>query len=154
MILLDDSMGDVVGNVQDRLGLPPFLELAQLDQAAHQRACRVIQKYQFLIIGEHCSVYNQLDSNQGSKISNSILYFCHFDPTTYIVWPGLHCNALFNVHHLQYMSTSDSGSPCMWLSSHRHTPVISIVFKTCECCIDFFQLAVIKDTTRIARQQN
>ena len=54
IILLDDSMGDVVGNVQDRLGLPPFLQLAQLDQAAHQRACRVIQKYQFLIMGEHC----------------------------------------------------------------------------------------------------
>ena len=61
------------------------------------------------------------------------------------MWPGLQCNALFNVLHLQYTSTSDSGSPCMWLSSHRHTPVISIVFKTCECCIDFFQLAVIKE---------
>ena len=137
MILLDDSMGDVVGNVQDRLGLLSFLEFAQLDQAADQRACRVIQKYQLLIIGEHCSLYNQLDSNQGSKISNSILYFCHFYPTTYIVWPGLHCNALFNVHHLQYTSTSDSGSPCMWLSSHRHAPametsVISIVFITCD----------------------
>ena len=151
MILLDDSMGDVVGNVQDRLGLLSFLELAQLDQAAHQRACRVIQSHQLLIIGKQCSLNNQLDSNQGSKISNSILYFF---PTTYIVWPGLHCNALFIVHHLQYTSRSDSGSPCMWLSSHRHTPVISIVFKTCECCIDFFQLAVIKDTTRIARQQN
>ena len=55
MILLDDSMGDVVGNVQDRLGLLPFLQLAQLDQAAHQRACRVVQRYQLLIIGEHCS---------------------------------------------------------------------------------------------------
>ena len=52
MILLDDSMGDVVGNVQDRLGLLSFLQLAQLDQAAHQRACRVIQRYQLWIIGD------------------------------------------------------------------------------------------------------
>ena len=132
IILLDDSMGNVVGNVQDRLGLPPFLQLAQLDQAAHQRACRVIQRYQLWIIGEHCSLNDQPDSNQGTKISNSMLYFCPFDPTTYIVWPVLRCDALFNVHHLQYTSMSDSGSPCMWLSSHRHTPAISIVFKTCE----------------------
>ena len=124
-----------MGNVQDRLGLPPFLQLAQLDQAAHQRACRVIQKYQLLIMGEHYSLNDQLDSNQGSKISNSILFFC---PTTYIVWRGLHCNALFNVHHLQYTSRSDSGSPCMWLSSHRHTPAmetsdVMLVYKVNRC---------------------
>ena len=143
-----------MGNVQDRLGLLPFLQLAQLDQAAHQRACRVSQRYQLWIISEHCSLNNQLDSNQGSKISNSMLYFCPFDPTTYIVWSGLQCNALFNVHHLQYTSTSDSGSPCMWLSSHRHTPametsVTSIIFKTCERCIKLFSTRLNCEETSV-----
>ena len=88
MILLDDSMGDVVGNVQDRLGLLPFLQLAQLDQAAHQRACRVIQRYQFLIIGEHC----ERSTGFKSRIKDIQFHLIFLPNNIYrVAWIALQC---------------------------------------------------------------